>query len=51
MMTHGEDYRLLRNLNLLSDSPQELNREDSFHYIRGDIVEKMRCAYDKNAVL
>lgn len=49
MLTHGEDYKLLRNLNLLKEYDSKLERDDEFTLIRDRIKSYMKGAYDKNA--
>ena len=49
MLTHGDDYRLLRNLKLLSESDMELQRQDSFTLLRDSIRTKIKEAYDRNS--
>ncbi|KAH8407742.1 hypothetical protein KR215_003355 [Drosophila sulfurigaster] len=48
MTTHGQDFKLLRNLDLLSDGTEGLNRIDQFQKIRADIEKHLTMAYEKN---
>lgn len=48
MITHGETYALLKNLNLLGESACKLNREDSLQIMRKDIQKHMKNAYEQN---
>lgn len=49
MLNHGDDYKLMRKLDSLSDGPPALNRTDRFQYLRDMVVDKMRKAYERNA--
>lgn len=48
MITHGNDYNILRKLNLLSEDVN-LNRMDKFSYIRELVKEKMKTCHARNA--
>lgn len=48
MINHGEEYKLLRNLDILTDGPCDLNRQDRFAYVRDMVLDKMRKSYEKN---
>lgn len=48
MITHAHDYKLLRNLNLLSDGTEGLSRIDEFHKLRSNIEKHLTKAYEKN---
>lgn len=49
MIGHADDYKLLRNLNMMTDGPLDLKREEKFQWLRDDILNRMRTAYDHNA--
>lgn len=48
MVNHGDDYKLMRRLNNLSDGPPELERPDRFSYLRDMVLDKMKKAYIRN---
>ncbi|XP_073820586.1 uncharacterized protein [Musca autumnalis] len=48
MITHGQDYKLLKKLQLLEESDIQIQREDKFTVMRNKIQEKMKAAYEKN---
>lgn len=47
MLTHGKDYKVLRNLELLTEGSAQLAKEDEFSVIRETIKSKMQAAHDK----
>ncbi|XP_067629120.1 uncharacterized protein [Eurosta solidaginis] len=49
MITHAADYKLLRNLNLLSDNTVKLERSDNFQLIREVIKKNLEKAHLRNA--
>ncbi|XP_075150871.1 uncharacterized protein LOC142224979 [Haematobia irritans] len=38
----------MRNLDMVSDSPSELCRQDHFSLLRDKVLERMKISYDKN---
>lgn len=49
MLTHGQDYKLLTNLGLMTDSEITINRQDEFALIRQEIMCLIEKSYNKNA--
>lgn len=47
MITHSQDFKLLRKLQVLEEHDLELQREDKFFTLRDRIQEKMGVAYEK----
>ncbi|XP_061394254.1 uncharacterized protein LOC133329814 [Musca vetustissima] len=47
-MTHGESYRLLRNIQLLDEPSVSLNREDQLAIIRKELRKNILAAHDVN---
>ncbi|KAH8319351.1 hypothetical protein KR067_005022 [Drosophila pandora] len=48
MLTHGKDYKLLRNIHMLSEGSAKVPRADEFPKIRADIAKRLIKAYEKN---
>ena len=48
MVTHGKDYKLLKNLSLLSEPSIEIRKEDRFVLLREAIKSKAEAAYLRN---
>ncbi|KAH8354056.1 hypothetical protein KR067_011560, partial [Drosophila pandora] len=48
MLNHGQDFKLLRNLNLLSEGSARLPRADEFQQIRSNIDKYVSKAYERN---
>lgn len=48
MITHGDSYLLLKNLNLLEEPIVKLNREDQLTIIRKELRQNISEAYDKS---
>lgn len=48
MITHGSSYKLLRNVNLLNENLNPLNKDDTLALLRQNITEKMSEAYNTN---
>lgn len=48
MITHGQDYKLLRRLKLLEEVDVEIETRDRFTLLRDEIRNLVRKAYDKN---
>ncbi|XP_017478435.1 PREDICTED: uncharacterized protein K02A2.6-like [Rhagoletis zephyria] len=48
MITHGSDYKLLKELSLLEEPIVPLSRSDNLALLRKDIQANIRKAYDKN---
>ncbi|KAH8318612.1 hypothetical protein KR074_007677 [Drosophila pseudoananassae] len=48
MLSHGHDFKLLRNLNLLSEGSARLPRSDDFQQIRSSIEKYVSKAYERN---
>ena len=49
MVLHGQDYKLMRELDLLNQPCFELNRSDQLEIIRSGIQEEILKAYNRNA--
>jgi len=45
MISHGNDYKLLRKLNLLAEGDVKLSRTDEFQRIRSNIAKHLNKAY------
>lgn len=48
MITHGDSYQLLRNVNLLDEPTVQINREDELSLIRNDLRKNISQAYATN---
>lgn len=48
MISHGNDYKLLRKLNLLTEGDVKLLRTDEFQRIRSNIAKHLNKAYETN---
>jgi len=48
MISHGNDYKLLRKLNLLTEGDVTLSRTDEFQRIRSNIAKHLNKAYETN---
>lgn len=48
MITHGQNYTILRNLELLADTDTEIERADNFALLRNSIQANIKEAYDRN---
>jgi len=48
MISHGNDYKLLRKLNLLTEGDVKLSRTDEFQRIRSNIARHLNKAYETN---
>lgn len=48
MLTHGEDYKLLRKLNILAENDIKVERLDNFTLIRESIKNHKKTAFEKN---
>jgi len=50
MINHGDDYKLLKEMSILEESPR-LEREDHLQVIRQEIKKDSRKAYKRNVHL
>lgn len=48
MITHGDSYKLLRNIQLLNEHTSPLPREDQLALLRGELRQNIAKAYDIN---
>ncbi|XP_017465719.1 PREDICTED: uncharacterized protein LOC108358758 [Rhagoletis zephyria] len=48
MITHGSDYKLLKDLSLLDDPIVPISRSDNLALLRKDIQASIRRAHDRN---
>lgn len=49
MITHGNDCKILRRLELLAEQATAIERNDKFALLRESMQARMKKAYDKNA--
>lgn len=49
MITHGDDYALLRKLKLLKEHDTGIDRMDRLSLLRETIKSKVKAAYERNA--
>lgn len=48
MVTHGDTYNLLKNLNMLNEPTTTINREDQLQLIRAELKANIEKAYNHN---
>lgn len=48
MITHDSTHELLRNIHLLDEPKVTLHKDDSLNFIRTDLRNHIKKAYDKN---